>query len=68
MNFLLEVLSRVNWTLTEFSLIMMSSNNYFFIYNRNTIRYCALVLIDIPNIEDQDEDIYHKWSLTSRKG
>jgi len=55
-DFSLEVLLRANWILEKFPLIVISSNNCFFAYNRNTIRGHASVLIGISNIEKQDED------------
>jgi len=53
----LKVLSRANLTLEAFLLIMMSPDNWPLVYNKNTIRGYASVLISSPNIEEQDEDM-----------
>jgi len=53
----LEVLLRANSTLEAFSLIMTSLDSWPLVYNRNTIKDRASVLIGSPNIEEQDEDM-----------
>ena len=56
-DFPLEVLLRANSILEAFSLMMMSPDSWPLVYNRNTIRGRASVLIGSPNIEEQNKDI-----------
>jgi len=52
----LKVLLRVNSILEAFLLIMTLLDSSSLVYNRNTIRGRASVLIGSPNIEKQDKD------------